>query len=158
MEQRDHLAKAREIARRNAANTRANTVFVLEYRGGGGSELKGYTALAKALSIKETSIPVLVSQGGGASFTLMRTNPLTGEPDIVQVTRVVPAKLLRMRKPRGRPPSRLKLAIQAERELEQLRQFQMTVELREQRDRHKSCRGAKTVPKGRNRRTDDAAS
>lgn len=95
------LTAARQKHSANAKRRRETTRFVLSWRSGGTSELLGYSNLAKAISVKETSIPVLFSRGTKTSFDLARNNPVTDEPDIVTVTRIITAK----DKPRrGRPP------------------------------------------------------
>lgn len=136
-----HWKSAAEQHSRNAAQRRAQQIFTLSYRGGGASEIIGYAALAAQLGIKESSIPVLLSRGKG-SFTLMRTNPLTGEEDLLEVTRLLPAKP--PKRPRGRP----KTAHAADPRLGiEFAGFS------EESDFANGKKLAKTVPKSRNRRT-----
>jgi hypothetical protein len=138
-----HLSKARERARANAATRRANTVFTLSWRGGGASELLGHKALAAALNINLSSIPVLLSKGGGTSFDLMRTNPITGERDILTVTRTLPAKAKRASRARGRPSSVATLQRQLERVQNELREAEARQQLLDNIKRHKASAVAK---------------
>lgn len=102
MDNSETLRRARAKHTQNAKQRRNDTVFALSWRGGGTTEIVGYTSLAKELGIKESSIPVLLSkgQGKGKGFTLSRNNPVTGELDILTVWRTVPVKP-KLR--RGRP-------------------------------------------------------
>ena len=84
-----------------AKQRRDSTVWTLTWRGGGSTQIVGYAALAAHLNIKERSIPVLLSKGGGTAFQLTRPSPLNGEPDVLTVTRLSPAKT---KARRGRPP------------------------------------------------------
>jgi hypothetical protein len=75
--------------------------YVLSWRGGGQSEIVGITSLVSRLGLKLQSVRVYLSKGKG-SFSVVRTNPLTGETDLLTVTHIpeptAPAKR------RGRPP------------------------------------------------------
>lgn len=84
-----------------AKQRRQQAIFTLCFRGGGVSQVTGHAALAQALQVKESSLPVLFSKGGGRSFTLKRRSPLTNEPDVLTVTKAPPAKEPTRR---GRPP------------------------------------------------------
>lgn len=87
-----HQCKARE--------RRESQIFTLSWRGGGALQIVGYAALARYLRLKEASLPVLFSRGGGASFELARPNPLHGETDVCTVVRQLQKKTI---KKRGRP-------------------------------------------------------
>jgi hypothetical protein len=93
------LATAARI--KKAKQRRDDTVFTLSFRGGGTSQIVGYSSLAKELNIKESSITVLLSKGGDKGFTLNRVNPVTQETDILTVWRITPTK---PKLKRGRPP------------------------------------------------------
>lgn len=84
---------------------RAEQPFLLVYNGGGNEEVIGWDALAKRLRLGQSSIRVYLSKGKG-SFHITRYNPLTHEPDMLTITRVVmpgePSKP-KIGRPRTRP-------------------------------------------------------
>lgn len=106
MDNAEVLSRARRIHSQRSKEQRDSTIWYLSWRGGGASTITGYGALATELNLKESSIPVLLSKAGGTSFTLERTNPLTGEADILEVIRAPLAKPESKR--RGRPSKRNK--------------------------------------------------
>lgn len=95
------LQRARYTRSANAKAARDNAQFQLSWRGGGATQITGYSALAAALQISERSIPVLLCKGGGASFELTRPSPLSGELDVLTVTKALTVK--EPMRPRGRP-------------------------------------------------------
>jgi hypothetical protein len=133
MDNNSLLIRARNKRSVNARTARLTTRFLLSWRGGGTVEIVGYSELAKYLSIKESSIPVFLSNGGGTQFNLARANPLHGEMDTVTVARLLVAK---EPKRRGRPSKRA----------QHIGDARLGTELAE---------SAKTVPKTRNRRTNE---
>lgn len=94
------LQLATEARKRQAKEARAKQRFQLSWRGGGAEVLTGYTALEQYLDLTIGSIRCYLSRGQGV-FSIERPNPLTNEPDILTISKLVEHKP----KPRrGRPP------------------------------------------------------
>lgn len=72
----------------NKKQEREAQPFILSWRGGGSEQITGWEALAKRLCLGESSIHTYLSNGRG-EFCVKRTNPLTGEIDVVSVCRVL---------------------------------------------------------------------
>lgn len=66
---------------------RTHQEYSLDYNGGGSEHVIGSAALAKRLHLKELSMTVYLSKGKG-TFVVHATNPITGEPDLLYVTRL----------------------------------------------------------------------
>lgn len=104
--------------------------YNVSWRGGGDTQIVDISELKTLLRLKEQSIRSYLATGRG-TFALERTNPLTCEPDLLTVERLpLPVK---EKRPVGRPPKQYDL----------------------ERLGTEFAPPAKTVPKTRNRRTDE---
>lgn len=99
-----HLQKAREAQSTIAAKRRASQVFQLSWRGTGSEYVVGWQAVCAVLGMKESSLACRLSTHKNA-YTVTRTNPVSGEPDILTISRVSAAKAAN--KLKGRPPKQV---------------------------------------------------
>jgi len=100
MTHQERLRRSREaqIKRLNARNyvvTWRSTADHLIYSG-----IQGFKDLAHQLDISEHSLRCYFARGAGV-HSLERTNPTTGEPDLMTITRTDPPA--KPKRPRGRP-------------------------------------------------------
>lgn len=95
--------KAAEIHSAKAKEARNAQVFSLTWRGGGYSELVGWTTVCAWLGCKESTLRVRLSESRNA-YQVLRANPDSGVEDIVTVARLV---LNKPKAKRGRPPKTL---------------------------------------------------
>lgn len=91
MDLRQHLDRARQVHRAKAAERKATQRFILSWRGSEPEYVTGYSDLCARLKIKESTLRVRLSEGHGV-YNLTRTNPTTGELDVLSITRLIPAK------------------------------------------------------------------
>jgi hypothetical protein len=124
-------------ARRVRAELVAKQRFELSWRSSGESELLTLEQLCALLNLKPQSVRVYLANGRD-SFSVTRNNPVTGEPDILTITRHCP--LAKPKRPRGRPNKRT----QYEADPRLGSEFQTGTTL---------APPARTVPKQTNRRT-----
>jgi transcriptional regulator with XRE-family HTH domain len=99
MEDKERL----RLAQLAYAKRYSQRVHILTWRSSGEPEIysgvEGFEDLAARLGVLAGTLNNYISRGHG-SFSITRTNPLTGEPDVATVTRRDPAKVKR---PVGRP-------------------------------------------------------
>lgn len=96
------LRRAREAMRQRVAAQR----FTITWRAGGSEANVPVERVLQVLDIGLPSLRVLLSKGQGAQ-QWMRTNPLTGEPDIVVVARQLEPPKPKAK--RGRPPKQRRI-------------------------------------------------
>lgn len=99
------LQKARLTKSMKAEKRRNEQAFQLSWAGGGSERVMGWFTLAKRLQYRETTIRAKLSIGK-ESFSMKLDNPLTGQPDILTVTRLPLADMGATRLKRGRPPKK----------------------------------------------------
>lgn len=101
-----HLAKAREAAKTAAERRKATQVFQFHWRSSESEYIVGWASACALLGMKENSLAVRLSASKN-SYVIKRTNPLTGEPDILTISRVSFDKAKKAL--RGRPPKQVDL-------------------------------------------------
>lgn len=105
MEITEHLARARKAHTVKATERRNRQMFQLAWRSSEPEHIVGWEQVCSRLNLKENTLRSRLSTGKG-TVTLKRVNPLTGEPDMLTVSRLTFAEV----KPRrGRPPLRVDL-------------------------------------------------
>lgn len=136
MELFQHLIKAREAQRTKAAKRRASQVFEFNWRSTGSEYVLGWPAAAALLNMKESSLAARLSTGKG-KHCVRTANPVHGEQDVLTVSRMSNAKA--ENRMRGRPAKFIDRARLGD-------GFDDGIDL---------APPARTMPKTRNRRTDD---
>lgn len=107
MELLHHLAKATEASKQAAKRRRQAQVFVFAWRSSEQEYVTSWAAAAERLNISEKSLAVYLSKGRGV-FVSNRVNPLTGELDILNVSRASPDNVPPIKR-RGRKPKQIAL-------------------------------------------------
>jgi hypothetical protein len=100
MDLSEHLSLARAIGQAKAKSKRERQVFELWWRSTGSEYVVGWQALAQLLGIKESTLAVRLSSTKNA-YSVVRTNPVHGEQDVLIISRVSAVKAETLKK-RGR--------------------------------------------------------